>query len=229
VARTPLSPQEIDRFRERLCRIATRRFAEQGYAGVTLRGLATELGCSPTTPYRYFSNKQEIFAAVRAAAFRRIAAACESAARAESDPVARLRRLATSYLRFAAREPHAYRIMFELAQPEASDYPELARQERRAWQVLNDSVEAAVRARCVAGEPMVLAHVFWAGLHGLAALQLAGKLVLCRVQEISEPLIETLLRGAAAPDASTTRVRRPGSRKSRGGSPRGRAAGGASR
>ena len=49
----------------RTCRVATRRFAEEGFAGVTLRGLASDLGCSPMTPYRYFENKEEIFHSVR--------------------------------------------------------------------------------------------------------------------------------------------------------------------
>lgn len=61
----PLCPEEIESFREGLCRVATRLFAERGVEGVTLRALARELGCSPRTPYRYFRNKDEIFLAVR--------------------------------------------------------------------------------------------------------------------------------------------------------------------
>ncbi len=54
VPRAALQPQEVEDFRERLCRVATRRFAEHGHAGVSLRQLAVELGCSPMTPYRDF-------------------------------------------------------------------------------------------------------------------------------------------------------------------------------
>ena len=55
--RAALSDHEVERFRDELCRVATLRFAEHGYGGVTLRALAAELGCSPMTPYRYFENK----------------------------------------------------------------------------------------------------------------------------------------------------------------------------
>ena len=67
-----LSADEIQAFRADLCAAATRRFAEAGYGGVTLRGLAAELGVSPMTPYRYFRNKEDIFGAVRDAAFERL-------------------------------------------------------------------------------------------------------------------------------------------------------------
>ena len=86
MARPALRQHEIDRFRERLCQVATRRFAKQGYAGVSLRGLAGELGCSATTPYRYFRDKDEIFAAVRARAFARLADASEAVSGSELDP-----------------------------------------------------------------------------------------------------------------------------------------------
>ena len=60
-----LTISELDSFREQLCSAATRLFAADGYAGVTLRKLAKEVGCSPMTPYRYFSSKDEILAAAR--------------------------------------------------------------------------------------------------------------------------------------------------------------------
>ena len=52
MARSALLPDEIQSFRDDLCRVASRRFAELGYAGVTLRGLAAELGCSYGTVHR---------------------------------------------------------------------------------------------------------------------------------------------------------------------------------
>src|SRR3546814_7213197 len=63
-----LSQDEIDAFRARLCTAAEKRFAAQGVAGVSLRQLAEDLGCSAMTPYRYFRDKDAIVAAVRTAA-----------------------------------------------------------------------------------------------------------------------------------------------------------------
>lgn len=198
MARPALSQTQIDRFRARLCRVATRRFSRQGYAGVSLRGLAGELGCSATTPYRYFRDKDEIFAAVRARAFAQLADAAEAVFRAESDPRRRLVRLGESYLRFAREEPHAYRVIFELAQPEPSRYAELAAERKRAWAAIRRGVRGALEAGIVAGDLETVTHLFWAGLHGLAALHLAGQLQSRRLEALAAPMIETLLRGAAA-------------------------------
>jgi AcrR family transcriptional regulator len=198
--RAPLTQQEIETFREAICRVATERFAGKGYAGVTLRGLAAELGCSPMNLYRYFRNKAEIFAAVRAAAFGRFADALEPVARAERDPLERLHALGLAYLRHGREAPDDYRIMFELAQRDPPDYPAAVKEEQRAWKVLREAVQDAVRAGHLAGDISTVAHVFWAGLHGLVALQLAGKLQLGRrFEDLSEPMLQALRRGAAAP------------------------------
>ena len=65
-----LTEQAVAEFRGKLRRVAARRFAEFGYAGVTLRAVAQELGCSRTTPYRYFKDKDHILLAVRLEGFR---------------------------------------------------------------------------------------------------------------------------------------------------------------
>jgi AcrR family transcriptional regulator len=201
VPRAALSEVEIREFRQEICAVATRLFAEQGYAGVTLRSLAAELGCSPMTPYRYFSDKEAIFAAVRSASFGRFADAQEAAAAAADAPEARLRALAGAYVRFALDEPHAYRIMFELDQtPEPDDADQLV-EETRAWQALRETVGAAVEAGLVAGDPDTLAHLYWAGLHGLVSLHLAGKLRLgCDLTELVDPMLGAVLSGTRAPN-----------------------------
>lgn len=217
--RAALQPQEVEDFREQLCRVATRRFAEYGHAGVSLRQLAAELGCSPMTPYRYFRDREAIIAAVRAAAFARFADAMAAAAATVTDPVARLGRLGEAYLRHARTDPHGYRIMFELAQPRARDYPALDREEARAWAVLRDAVAAAVEAGAVAGDPDIVAHVLWAGLHGLAALDLAGKLRLKRREVLAGPMMAALIRGVAVeaspPTDQPRRARAPRRRRTR--------------
>ena len=172
-----LSAAEVNAFRARLCAVARQRFAKRGVDGVSMRQLAEALGCSPMTPYRYFRNKQEILAAVRAAAFDRFAAALEAATRrARGDLRAAGQATGEAYIRFALSEPEAYRLMFDLSQPHPERYPELVRATARARRLMSASLEDLVKAGIFAGDPQLLGHVFWATLHGLVVLHLAGKL-----------------------------------------------------
>jgi len=172
-----LSAAEVDAFRARLCAVAQRRFARQGVDGVSMRQLADDLGCSPMTPYRYFRNKEEILAAVRTAAFDRFADALEAAAReARGDLRAAGQATGEAYVRFALGDPEAYRLMFDLSQPHPDRYPDLLRAIGRARQTMSAALEGLVEAGIFAGDPQVLGCVFWATMHGLVVLHLAGKL-----------------------------------------------------
>ena len=190
--RATLSQTEVEAFRELLCKSAVRLFAEHGDEGVTIRVLATDLGCSPTTPYRYFKNKAEIFQAVQSAAFTRFANALEGAYRDDQTHSARLRALCWAYVHFALEEPHAYRIMFEL---DPAQRPELHEEaDLRSWTFMHRAVEQAVAAGALVGDPDVLAHLLWSGVHGLVALHLSGMLMMGRqLEELIEAMLERQL------------------------------------
>jgi len=171
-----LTDDDIADFRAELCRVATERFARYGYDGVTMRQLADELGCSPKTPYRYFQDKADILATVRAAAFSRFADALEAAAASSADPVERSSRVGHAYIDFALGNPAAYRIMFDLNVPESMNHDELRREAARARQFITRQAEDLSRAGLIEGDPQVVGWSMWAAVHGLVVLKLAGLL-----------------------------------------------------
>lgn len=175
--RAALDPAEIAAFRRRAGEAATRLFAAHGYEAVTMRAVADALGVSAMTPYRYISGKDELIALVRTAAFRRFAEALERATARVTDPEERLRVLKRAYLKFATTHADEYRIMFELrGGDDTARWPELAREAARSFRILLDAVRAAVSAGVIEGDPVTIAHLLWAGAHGLASLHLAGRL-----------------------------------------------------
>ena len=191
VARAILTVEEVGAFRGKAVAAATRLFAERGYRGVTLRSLAKELGVSPMTPYRYFENKEELFAMVRTEAFRRFADAQRDAVAGIEDPEDALRVLGRAYVSFALDEPDAYHIMFELLQAPAGTYPELEAEQARAFSYLHEAVQTSVNAGLLEGESLRRAHYLWAQLHGLVSLHLAGKLVMgCSFEELVSTVFE---------------------------------------
>ncbi len=200
-----LTEQDIADFRAELCRVATERFARFGYEGVTMRQLAEALGCSPKTPYRYFKDKANILATVRAEAFARFSEALEKAAASTTEPLERGRRVGEAYLKFALANPHAYRIMFEIDQPIDDSHPGLAREAMRARQFITRQSEEMVTAGLIAVDPQLFGWSMWAAIHGLVMLHQAGMLH-------DGPDYATLsnfhgalmFKGAAAPSSKTS-------------------------
>lgn len=181
MGRPTLKPEEISEFRERLCDAALKLFAEEGYEGFTLRGLGVALDCSPTTPYRYFRNKADIFAAVCARAFESLCDAQKAAEVGVSEPWDRIRAQGRSYAGFARANPSAYRVMFSLERsPEGLDPDDklsYAEPIRRSWQILLGCFAAASDAGLLEGDPARIAHSFWASIHGVMALELGDRIV----------------------------------------------------
>jgi WHG domain-containing protein len=81
-----------------------------------------------------------------------------------------------AYLDFAFENPSAYRLMFDLTQPNEENYPELARAGGRARKTMSAYVESLLRAGQLVGDPEIIAHVCWAAIHGLVVLKLADKI-----------------------------------------------------
>jgi AcrR family transcriptional regulator len=171
-----LTASDVADFRERLCEAAERLFAEKGHEAVTMRQLALELGVSPMTPYRYFKDKDDILAAVRANGFDRFAEALEAAYEAPGGAREKGARVGEAYIDFAFANPQTYKLMFDLNQPHEQDYPELVRAATRARQTMSQYVKGLVEAGVLAGDPEAIGQMFWAATHGVVVLALAGKL-----------------------------------------------------
>jgi len=66
--------------------------------------------------------------------------------------------------------------MFDLSQPHPDRYPELVRATTRARHLMSAALEKLVETGIFHGDPQLLGYVFWATMHGLIVLHLAGKL-----------------------------------------------------
>jgi AcrR family transcriptional regulator len=171
-----LTDEDVTGFRERLIETAERLFAQRGEDGVSMRLLATEVGVSAMTPYRYFKDKDEILAAVRTRGFDNFAEALEKALASSPDPSVSSRRVGEAYVTFAVEHPAAYRLMFDLYQPTTYLHPELIRAALRARKTMKAHVVMLYESGLVEGDLERLAHIFWAGLHGLVVLRMSGML-----------------------------------------------------
>ena len=195
-----LTDTDVADFRDRLCAAAERLFAEQGPDAVTMRQLASELGVSPMTPYRYFEDKNDILASVRATGFTRFAEALEAARNGAATPRAKGAAVGEAYMTFALEHPHTYKLMFDLNQPHEADYPELVAAGRRARQTMTGYVDDQVGGGFMTGDPEKIGLMFWAATHGSVVLELAGKLPPGTARALHHDLSATLARGLRAAD-----------------------------
>jgi AcrR family transcriptional regulator len=193
-----LSDTDVADFRERLCEAAERLFAERGPDAVTMRQLASELGVSPMTPYRYFRDKDDILAAIRTNGFNRFAEALEKARDSAEDARAKGKAVGEAYVTFALEHPHAYKLMFDLNQPHIEKYPELVAAGRRARQTMTGYVDDAVSEGIMKGESAEIGMMFWAAVHGAVVLELAGMLPPGGARELAHKLDSTIARGLRA-------------------------------
>ena len=204
-----LTEDEILTFRNRLCDLALEAFANHGVEGTTLRGLASAVGCSRTTPYRYFENKADILAALRQREFVRMSEALEAAEQSEPRPDRQLAALASTYLQFALQHPDAYRVMYEVDQQDTHHYPELQAEIQRSGVPIKNIVSAAVQSGSMHGDPVNIAHMLWAGLHGLISLHLSHMLGDERdIDELAQVTIRSLARAVATKPTAIAAARR---------------------
>ena len=67
--------------------------------------------------------------------------------------------------------------MFDLGlQPDEAAYPDLTAAAARAREAMSGYVRELVDAGVLEGDPVALGYVFWAAIHGLIVLDLAGRI-----------------------------------------------------
>jgi len=165
-----------------------------------MRQLAAELGVSPMTPYRYFEDKDDILAAVRANGFNRFAEALEKARDSVVGAHARGAAVGEAYVTFALEHPHAYKLMFDFNQPHAEKYPELVTAGRRAQKTMTGYVEDALAEGLMRGDAEQIGLMFWAAIHGAVILELSGMLPPGGARQIYRGFEGALMRGLRPQD-----------------------------
>jgi AcrR family transcriptional regulator len=100
---------------------------EQGLDALSLREAARKAGVSEAAPYRHFSNKESLLAAIAADGFLKLHEKLERAGTPGSSPVDLLQARAWAYVEFALEETDHFQTMYtsSLTPPHAKKHPEL--------------------------------------------------------------------------------------------------------
>lgn len=142
-----------------------------GPEALTLRAVARHVGVSQTAPYRHFEDRRALVAAVAEDGFTRMAAYIQRSIKQGPAGLEAFRRGLRAYVRFAAKHPAEYRIMFGAELAERADLPGLQTAARAALEVLRAGIARLQGAGIFSdGDAHTRAVSVWGMLHGVAML-----------------------------------------------------------
>lgn len=116
------TPEEIDAVKNRMLDEAIQLFKKRGYAGFSMRKLASKLGIAAKTIYNYYQSKDEIYIEILIVGFQKLFHRCNTSFAATPDPFDRLKNMARVYLDFGLEESNFYNLMFTWHTPKYNDY-----------------------------------------------------------------------------------------------------------
>ena len=172
-----------------------------GYEALSMRKIAGSVGCSATSIYLYFDNKDALTHALISEGMDRLHDTLTDAAEGVEAPAARLGALSRAYVRFGLENPEYYEVMFQLHPERMARYPaEDYRRARRNVERFGETLEAGLADGTLAmpNPPDVAAAVLWTALHGLVSLHLARRM---DVKLAGDELIDAAVRQSLAPFA----------------------------
>lgn len=106
------TPAQVADMRAHITAVALELFRQHGYAGISMRRLAAEAGCTPMTLYQYFDNKFEILRTLWSDVLGELFERLEAVAAAEREPVTRLDAVSQGYVEFWLEHRDRYHLVF---------------------------------------------------------------------------------------------------------------------
>ncbi len=171
--------RELAAVRDRILAAARELFAREGVESVTMRRIAEAIEYTPAALYTHFADKNDLLRTLCREDFGALTRLSLRLADI-ADPVQRVRTLGLMYVQFAVQHQSHYRFMFMTKHPEdlAPDAEDLARMndpDEDGYAFLRVTIEAAMasgRFRVDVQDAELVAQMFWAGVHGVASLEI---------------------------------------------------------
>jgi AcrR family transcriptional regulator len=160
--------------RSALLKAALTLLETKGAKSLSLREVAREAGVSHTAPYRHFTDKAALLAAVAEEGFIEFGQYLKEAVeRSQADPIASLQATGVAYIRYALDHPTHFDVMFSTHTVGLAENCRLQSIAQGTFEILVGIITAGQAARVMkAGDPQAIATERWAIVHGLAMLLL---------------------------------------------------------
>lgn len=190
--------------RSRLVEVTSKILENEGIDSLTMRSLSKKLGVSRTAAYRHFPDKASLLKAVAEDTFNMMRVYIHEKSANEKNPLDRFKAISNAYLEFATRNSARYRQMFSREVVSEPGVPELREAAWKAFSEFMDVIETCQREGVFKqNDPVELANVAWATVHGLSLLLIDGQI---RTSEDGISLHALLINGYSKPSQSVTQL-----------------------
>ncbi len=177
-ARSPLPQAPTGDLRALTLDAARRLIVEHGYRGVSMRDIAADVGCSVSSLYSHFANRDALIHTLIDEGFERWYGELLEVTRATPEPLDRLESIARHYVAFGLENPELYEIMYLFHPHTMERVPkEIFRRIRRSLDLTSETVRACTPTGTLDEQTSrALAAAIWATLHGVVATLLTERL-----------------------------------------------------
>ncbi len=205
--------REQQAVREKILAAARDLFVREGYEAVSMRKIAEAVEYTPAALYTHFKDKADLMHELCSRDFSALAEHFNRLAKV-SDPVQRIYRVGMQYIRFAVDYPNHYRLMFltphpEEIEPAPEDLAKMGDPSQDAYAFLQHAVKEAIASGAFRPEyrdAELITQILWAGVHGVASLQITHGndpwITWRSLERRARTICEALLRGMLTTAAS---------------------------
>ncbi len=173
---------------------------QDGLRGVTIRGIAAEIGYSVGTLYNVFEDQSDLIVCLNGSILEDLGVHLQTVP-VENPPIAYLRNLAAAYLTFTQENAKLWSLLFEHRLPEGRDLPPWYHAKLDTLLRIVEDALLTLLPEAHQGQAHEMARILWASLHGIATLSATGKLGIITAktaQEMANSLLNDYLAGAIA-------------------------------
>ena len=167
---------------------------EKGPKGFTLREVARRAGVSPAAPYRHFSDKAQLVAAVATAGFVQLHESLNAVVAETADLMRQALDMGRAYVAWAVDHSDYYQVMFGTELDKVNNPDVLIAGERAFGDLLDVIVRCQQDNLLPAGDPRDIAGPTWSLIHGIATLAIGSDLAHVGISEDPAELAERALR-----------------------------------
>lgn len=189
-----------DEFKAEILDAALTLFAQEGYAGFSMRKLAARIEHSATTIYLYFRDKDDLLFHICENFYAALLNNQQEMLKSGTAPQQMLSELLRQYVRHSLVNPEQYKVVF-FTNPQTYGQPEEFFQRETmslsCWRIICDVIEACMQTGVLRRMDVgTLAVVLWSTVHGLVSSLIFTKdFPMPDADVMTEVMIEGIFQG----------------------------------